>query len=311
MDHAKPKLEPDRQIAYLKEKGVSFTITSEAEALRYLAEKNTYFKLTSYRKLFPIRRGGPHDGEYAGLEFAYLQDLASIDQHMRYAFLPMTLDIEHFAKVKVVNRVGVLEDEDGYSIVRDYLASLPASERKRRYRELDMARFDSCNARLVEKYHSDMPVWVFLELVSFGTLIDSYLFCANRWNDMTMKEEHYLLRQVKSLRNSAAHSSNMLLGLGEKETPLATSKMVSEALSQIGLGKRARTSKMSNPRLQQIASFLFAYRCFVVGVTSKNNAKGSLDRLTAKINEHGSYYKNNDTIRSSFDFLKTLLDAWL
>lgn len=306
----KPKLEPERQIAYLKEKGVGFTVTSETEALHYLMEKNTFFKLISYRKLFPVRRGGAHDGEYAGLEFAYLQDLASIDQHMRYAFLPMTLDIEHFAKVGVVNRVGILEGEDGYSIVEDYLASLSSSERKRRYRELDMARFDSCNASLVEKYREDMPVWVFLELVSFGTLIDFYLFCANRWSDVAMKEEHYLLRQVKSLRNSAAHSSNMLLGLGEKGTSLATSKMVSEALSQTGLGRRTRTSKMTNPRLQQVATFLYTYRRFVVGETSRINAEKSLGTLVMKIDEHENYYKNNDTIRSSFDFLKALLDAW-
>ncbi|WP_139651767.1 Abi family protein [Raoultibacter phocaeensis] len=310
MEHAKPKLDPEAQIDHLKRKGVGFNITSEAEAMLYLADKNTFFKLISYRKLFPLRDGGARDGEYANLEFAYLQDLASVDQHMRYAFLPMTLDIEHFAKVKVVSRVGSNAGEDGYSIVADYLSHLTPAERKRRERELGMARFDPCSSDLVEKYCDDMPVWVLLELVSFGTLIDFYLFCSQRWGDQAMAEEHYLLRQVKALRNSAAHSSNMLVGLREKSTPLATSKTVSAAVARTSLGKRARSAKMRNPRLQQMATFLWAYNRFVVGDTCWENAKESMAKLKGKIGEHSEYYEKNDTIRSSFDFLEKLLDAW-
>lgn len=310
MEHAKPKLDPEAQIEHLKRKGIRFNITSESEALRYLADKNTFFKLISYRKLFPLRDGGKHNGEYANLEFAHLQDLASVDQHMRYAFLPMTLDIEHFAKVKVVNRVGSHTGEDGYSIVADYLSHLAPAERKRRERELNMARFDPCSADLAEKYRDDMPVWVLLELVSFGTLIDFYLFCSKRWDDQVMAEEHYLLRQVKALRNSAAHSSNMLVGLREKSTPLATSKTVSAAVAKAGIGKRARSAKMRNPRLQQMTTFLWAYNRLVVGDTCRENARKSMRRLKGRIGEHAEYYERNDTIRSSFDFLEKLLDAW-
>ena len=43
---------------------------------------------------------------------------------LRYTLLPMTLDIEHFAKVKLMREVTERADEDGYSIVADYLESL-------------------------------------------------------------------------------------------------------------------------------------------------------------------------------------------
>ena len=45
-----------------------------------------------------------------------------------------------------------------------------------------------------------MPAWVFLELSSFGAFADFYLFCANRWGDSGMRDEHYMLRRSK-MRN--------------------------------------------------------------------------------------------------------------
>ena len=81
-------------------------------------------QLAAYRVLFEKRIGGAHDGEYVGLDFGHLRDLAAIDHMLRYTLLPMTLDIEHFAKVKLMREVTERADEDGYSIVADYLESL-------------------------------------------------------------------------------------------------------------------------------------------------------------------------------------------
>ena len=81
-------------------------------------------QLAAYRVLFEKRIGGAHDGEYVGLDFGYLRDLATVDHILRYTLLPMTLDIEHFAKIKLMREVIERADEDGYSIVADYLESL-------------------------------------------------------------------------------------------------------------------------------------------------------------------------------------------
>ena len=43
-----------------------------------------------------------------------------------------------------------------------------------------------------------MPAWVIAELFSFGSLADFYLFCAKRWEDEAMEEEHYMLRRLSS-----------------------------------------------------------------------------------------------------------------
>lgn len=125
-------------------------------------------QLAAYRVLFEKRIGGAHDSEYVGLDFGHLRDLAAIDHILRYTLLPMTLDIERFAKVRLMREVTDRADEDGYSIVADYLESL--SERNRSIREKEMERLkrDRYSGGMARKYDEEKPVWVLIELLSFG-----------------------------------------------------------------------------------------------------------------------------------------------
>lgn len=86
----KPKLAVKEQIAHLKSKGVTFDLCSEGEAAECLSDRTYYFKLAAYRVLFDKRVGGERDGEYVGLDFGHLRDLAAIDHMLRYTLLPTT-----------------------------------------------------------------------------------------------------------------------------------------------------------------------------------------------------------------------------
>ena len=200
----KPILTIEQQIEHLKQKGVAFELCSEEEAADYLRDKCNFFKLASYRKLFSKYEGGPRDGRYVDLDFGQLRLLAALDQELRHALLGMTLDIEHFQKVTLLRE---MEDrgEDGYAIVADYMASLTTANREYRLRELKMSGRSPYSSSLYAKYSGDMPAWAFLELTSFGTLIDFVRFCARRWGDRRLEASHYDLKRVKSVRNCAAH----------------------------------------------------------------------------------------------------------
>jgi abortive infection bacteriophage resistance protein len=305
----KPLLSVDQQIEHLKRKGVRFDLCCEDDARAYLSDKTYYFKLASYRSLFQKRMGGEHDGEYVGLDFAYLKELASIDQQLRYALLPMTLDVEHFAKTKVM-RGATAREEDGYSIVADYEASLDPQDLERRKSELSMLKKDVYCGDLYRKYRREMPVWVLLELVSFGTFIDFYLFCGHRWEDDKMTEEHYLLRQAKAMRNACAHSSNVVNGFVGSESRIATSESVSQALSRAGVSRHARKVRMGNARLQQIATLLYLHSSIVTGATTRSAAISRLDSLKESMLRVRGELDSNDAVRSSFDFLVKLFDNW-
>ena len=156
--------------------------------MRILSEQDHYFRLAAYRVLFPKRVGGAHDGEYAGLDFGHLVDLAGIDQELRGFLLPLTLDVESAAKTKLVGKITEDRGEDGYSIFAEYLAHLNHADRNRRKGEISRLENDAYLGPLVARYPIDeMPAWVFLELSSFGAFTNFYLFCAERWDNAEMK----------------------------------------------------------------------------------------------------------------------------
>lgn len=210
--HIKRWLTPCEQVEHLKGKGVRFALVSEEWAVSYLSKNNNYFRLRSYRTGFSKVEEGPRKGQYANLDFKMLVDLSIIDMLLRYQMLPMTLDIEHFAKVRLLERIEEA-GEDGYSIVRSFLASYDETNSKGEVfnsakNEIRRGSSSPYVAGILAKYPDfDFPAWVFLELVSFGSFIYFYKFCADKFDDKKMMDEFYLLQSVKSLRNACAHNT--------------------------------------------------------------------------------------------------------
>ena len=308
----KPLLTVEQQIAHMKSKGITFDLCSEEEAAAYLADRTYFFKLYAYRVLFERRVGGLRDGQYVGLDFGYLKLLASLDRTLRYVLLPMTLDVEHFARTKLVREVAERPDEDGYSIVSDYFASLNHDDRRRRMGEINGFLKDAYSGDLVRKYFlpDSMPLWVYLEMASFGSFVDLWLFCARRWDDRSMLDGHYQLRQSKLIRNACAHSSNVINGFARTGGGVSASADVMRAIARTGVSHRVRTAKMANPRLQQIATLLYLHAKTVPEGTARNRARGDVSRLGAQMGGVLEVLSGNDAVRSSFGFLMALFDKW-
>ncbi len=307
----KPKLAPEKQVAFLRGRGVSFDRMGEGEAMRYLSTESFLFSTYAYRALFPKRVGGPHDGEYANLDFADLVDLERLDRQLREVLLQLTLDVEHLAKTRMLAEVAARPEEDGYAIVREYMASLAPAERARREAEISRLRHDEYSGDLQRHYADGMPLWVFLELVSFGTVADVYRFCANRWGDRSMLREHYLLRSAKGVRNACAHSSAMINGFGAtSHATRPAPDALTTALRDAGFSKRSRSSRMRNPRLQQIASLLLLHRHMAEGTALADEASAELRALAKDIRAALSATRPDAAAEASMEFLAELVDRW-
>lgn len=313
VEQRKKLLTVSQQIEHLKSKGVTFELCSEEDAAEYLSERTYFFKIAAYRTLFEKRVGGPRDGQYANLDFGHLRALASLDRDLRYALLPLTLDVEHAARTKLMRIVTERDDEDGYALSRDYMAGLNHNERRRREGEIAMMGNDLFCGDLVRKYGGSpggMPIWVLMELFSFGSFIDLCLFCAERWNDDEMRHEHYMLRQAKSVRNACAHSSDILNGIAVIDTRVGADATVMNALAEAGLSHRVRTTKMKNPRIRQIATLMHLHTQLVPAGSGKKNAASNLASLEKRLLEMGDLAPTNDAIRSTVAFLAKLIDSW-
>lgn len=115
MINLKQKLSVQAQIQHMKDSGITFKDVSESEVEDYLSTHTYYFKLKAYAKNFEKYQ------KYINLDFSYLQDLARLDMHFRELVFKLTVDIEHFLKVKVLFESQKNQKDDGYSVVETFL----------------------------------------------------------------------------------------------------------------------------------------------------------------------------------------------
>ena len=164
-------LSVQEQIQHMKEKGITFQHVTEAEAADFLANNTYYMKLAAYRANYMKYETGARAGQYRDLDFGYLKELSTLDMHLRYFVLQMCLDIEHAIKVQLIRQITQDENEDGYEAVKDFLKE---DENFYILKSISRQKSGEYCKNLIEKYYPYFPAWVFVEVVSFGTLFRFY-----------------------------------------------------------------------------------------------------------------------------------------
>lgn len=308
----KPKLDTDGQIQHLLKKGVQFEMISIDDATAYLRENNNYYKLRAYRKNFPKHPDGPNKDKYINLDFAELKDLSIIDMRMRYVFIQMALDIEHFAKVRLIQAV-VDSENDGYQIVKDYYEELKTQDTinntdyyKVLRNELIRNRNNPYCGGIIENYDDCYPVWAFVEIIPLGNLINFYKFCAKTLHREDLEDEYYLLRTIKELRNAAAHNNCIIHDMGTKDSRHKTNYSVLRALK--GISKSVKDSQLGNERMRQMITLLYTHTIFVTSKGVHDHTKVMLQDLVNRMYHHIEYYADNENILAAFNFIKKVVD---
>lgn len=309
----KPMLTPEEQVELLKMKGVTFKRCDEKSAVQALASRDTYLHIAAFRKMFQRHEGGDKDGCYVDLDFADLLYLDGLDAEIRRAFQLVSGDVERTAKAQLVAKIASHEGEDGYGILSDFMGVQSKAYRKSIERNLE-ARADSSEradvylGALIEHYRAAMPVWVFMEVVPFGTLLAFMLFCAERWDDKELRVLHYVLTDVKAVRNCCSHGSCMINGFDDKQkTPFSTSSLVFDWLASQGVkNNAARRAKLANRRMQQLVTTIAVFdQSVVFGFEA---ARASLETLEASLRDCIGRYGIQNSFVSYLSFLANVID---
>lgn len=296
----------EQQIAHMKSKGITFGLVSEEEAAAHLRKKCQFFRVYAYRKIFEKRIGGNRDGQYVGLDFGHLRVLSSLDRKLRDALLPMALDLEHFAKVRLL-ATAEGHDEDGYAVMRDYMASIADRQRAYLEGELDRREDDPYAGDVVYKYRYDMPLWAFCEIVSFGAFLGILRFCADRWGDHELSDLHYHLKWVKSIRNASAHGSCVVNDLSEHPSRRwRAPDAVTRALASCGVPKRLRAKRLGSPRMAQMCTLLYLYDLIVPEGTVRADRARLLADLFGYLHGEGSCLPCENPAVASLAFAERL-----
>ena len=310
----------EEMIPHLKTKNIKFNIMNELDAKKYLQDNNNYYNLTSYKNNFIKYQCGELKGKYLDLDFAYLKDLAIIDYRLRLLLFEMIIDIEHYLKIKILNMVENIKEEDGYRIVNLYLEN--DFNDKKFPKKLHHSIFNKVGSvyyqEIFFKYDIDkdkrlenIPIWEFLEIITFGQLVNFYDFFLKEYKLKSEYQDIYILREIVKLRNSVAHNTNILSELNKKDNKNLPVYEIVQYLKDCGLGKDFRNSKLSNSRIRQITYTLYMFREIVTSEGIKENVKKHINELFFnRIIYHKEYYNNNELLKSVYKYFEKIIQKY-
>lgn len=314
-------------VKQLKEsKGVTFRIIDEKNAVSYIKDVNNYLRTASYRKNYVKHTLGENKGKYIDLDFAYLTELSTIDMHLRNILFKMCVDVEHAIKTQLIAAVENNSDEDGYSFVKDFF-----DEYSGIYHSIEEKADSIFTGQLIEKYFDlcyvfpsediskdtimktkilkqNCPVWVLVELLSFGDTIKLVNFYNRKYPDCKVNIPHNsILQPIKNLRNACAHNNCLLNNLNVGTTK--PNHHISTYIASIKtIGKEERVKKLSCRPLFEIVCLLKTYSEIVSPKVKMYGLKALKDFADNRMFIHKSYYANNQVINTAFDFFKKVLD---
>ena len=315
-------LRVDELIHHSQDKGIKFNIISDKDAKEYLNKNNNYFKLTSYRKNYSKKTNGVNIGKYEKLDFAFLIELARIDVELRHILLNMCLDIEHFLKVALIKAVeDNLADgvEDGYKIVENFILAKDETSFKKKSevvsrrsgsisRKINQNQKNPYCEGLINSYSSEMPIWTFVELISFGDLTDLIAYYSNT-TAWVPPVDCQSLDRVRQIRNAAAHSNCIINDLRSSTDSAKTPRFITQFVTAAGISKHSRTKKLSNKRINQIVHLLYIYDIVVVSENTRQTRLQELNNLIdIRMLTHREYFADNLLLTSTYDFFKKIVN---
>ena len=315
----KPMLHINEMVDYLKLKNIKFERISEKDAENYLRNNNNYYNLTSYKNNFEkYFVNGIFIDKYIDLDFSYLKDLSIIDHRLRLILFKMIIDIEHYLKIKILNTIESIDEEDGYRIVNRYLkqdfynVKFPKKVHNSIFKKVGSEYYQ----KIFSKYDLDkdkklenIPIWEFLEIITFGELVNFYDFYTNEYKLKDENKDVYILRDIVKLRNAVAHNNCILSELNMKKNKYPPSYKIIQFLNNCDIGKDTRSKKLSNSRIRQITYTLYMFNEIVTSDGIKNNVKKDINELFFnRIIKHKEYYNNNELLKSIYCYFKKIIE---
>ncbi|MDA9471120.1 Abi family protein [Enterococcus sp. 5H] len=330
------KINVEEQIKYMRFKGIKFNEISEQSAIKTLSENTYYYKMTAFRKNFER----DSDGKYQNLDFKHLSDLATIDMHLRYILMKLTLDIEHSLKTKIIASI-TDGDDDGYSIVKAYndyqqkkfnswidkeqISEDEKTERKLRYVDIvDKIMNERNNTKSYDydlycKRIKNPSIWVLLELMTFGQLSSFIKFYCehNLFESSKYGSAKIFLPYAKNVRNCAAHSRPILLYLKQEfqfadkeKLPRYPHKKLTDYLKRTSFSNNRVYPNLTNMRVHDLASVLYLHDMYVESSGIRDNRKAELKKLMDRCKRNEYLYINQPWLCEKYAMFNKMIEEY-
>lgn len=306
----KLKLTVEEQIQDMINKNIQFELYSKEEAKKFLKYNNYYFKLKSYARNYNIN---PQTKKYYNLDFAYLVELSKLDMYIRKIILELSLDVEHYLKVRLINDLSNNPNEDGYNIVKLFFQSYPNTAADIQNKA---DKYSFCS-NLAEKHLNEykepkeLAVWNIVELLSFGNFMELYTLYYQKYPSFNYSD---YLKSIKFIRNAAAHNNCILSALRKPNSlqKFHKTKKLATILGEIPDFREfgSRDAMMKNPVIHDFVTLLFVYNDIMKVSATKNIRNKKMEEIChffcdedGRIKKNKSYFEKNPYIKSTYLFI--------
>lgn len=298
------KLTVPEIISYCKDTlGITFNLKSEEEASVFLAKHNYFFRLKQYADFGEKTKSG----KFTNVDFGQMVELSTVDMFLRKLILKMTLDFEHYLKVKIINDSQENPADDGYSVVENFL------ETHNRVRHLIENLNNSTNfynRQVFDKYKEKTSVWSIVEMLGFSDFIDFYAHYYQYFHLKCEYTPHF--DSVRRLRNAAAHNTCMISNLKPQNWFKSDIEINFELLgANLEVGNGVISSCLKVPVLNDFAVMLSNY---VKLISSPKIKEKTLEEMQEFFNGrmilHKDYFENVNEIKNAYHFAKDVLDYY-
>ena len=310
----KPMLSTKDLIDNLKSKNIKFNYMSESEAYDYLRNKNNFHIIKSYTDNFEkYFYNGKFIDKYVDLDFAYLKDLSEIDYELRSILFKMIINIEHNLKLKILNLMEDMPNEDGYRIVNLYLDRVFYGEKRLHnsiFSKLGNEKYNEIYkiyGNLKQQKLNNIPIWKFLEIITFGELVRFYEFFIQEYN-IKNKQEIYLFGEIVKLRNCVCHNNLILVGLNKKDNKNYPNYSITTYLDECNIGNSSKINKMKNSKVRQITYTIYMFDKMLPIDDLKISIMKELKILFFdRIKLNRKYYNNNGLLISIYKYFEKII----
>lgn len=278
----KPQKTLEEQIDILKSR--KLYIEDDADAMRVL-ERSNYYRLRGY--YIHLQEKGSDDFK-PGVSFTSISALHDFDNELRILLLKLLLDIEVIARARIAYTVAHAWGPMGYRDITNYGVSCDNDK----FTELmDSIDSDLANSRerfiktYIDKYAGQFPIWVAVEVMSFGDLSKLYHLLPTEQKKNIANAYDYLdeslltnwIQCAAMLRNLCAHNSRLYSR--NIPTPITIEREKQNFVSEVTNGtfairpqslfsyllaiRRISTPATWNSFIHEFEALLQKYDCFV------------------------------------------------
>jgi len=227
----------------------------------------------------------------------------------------MCRDIEENIRLQIIRDVFNDQLSDGYDTVHEFLSLNPnvlvdLNKLLNSFQNVTLIYCcfsigKSVDGRNVILSYNDCPIWVLVELLSFGYLQKLYEFYYSKRNKKHISKE--ILNLVRNSRNAVAHNTCILndLNIYLCYPPVEIKNYVSKK-TKIPIYKIKK--RLTSRPVLELVTLIYVYNKIVPN--ERNNIiKKEINELNSEVIKYKSYFDNNELLLSTYKFIIEFLNV--